>query len=171
MNNNKVAVTTYGNWARRNIKCDDHKTLESFNRAVDKLKDFSRQYTNTRDGLEKGQLSLENDGCGNNNARRIIILITDGLANRGIGYEQGLYDAASKIKGKGTIIQAIAVGKDYFHLLKQMIPLENIYRTIKIAKQSQKFLSDFAQNIDLKKGINIKHIITNNLLAANSYIF
>ena len=157
MNNNKAAVTVYGNVARRIIRCQDHNTFERFNNDVDNLKRLPREFTNTRDGLEKGQLSLENDGCGNNNTRRIIILITDGLANRGIGQERGLYKAASEIKAKGTVIQAIAVGKDYFDLLKNMIPVEDIYRVIKIMNHSPKFLSDFSRKIHLKRGIPIFH--------------
>ena len=105
-----------------------------------------------RDGLDKGQISLEHDGCGlNNNARRIIILMTDGYANRGLGHLAGLYNASSEIKAKGTIIQGLAVGVDGYPLLKRMIPLENIYRVIKLENQSPKFLS----NINFNKGIGV----------------
>ena len=158
MSNNKAAVTTFGNFAHRIIKCDDHQTIESFNEAVDKIKRFPWEYTNMRDGLDKGQISLEQDGCGlNNNARRIIILMTDGYANRGLGKLAGLFNASSAIKAKGTIIQGLAVGRDGYRLLKRMIPLENIYRVNKLENQSPKFLS----NINFSKGIR-RYIFLSN---------
>ena len=130
-NNNKAAVTTFGNVAHRNIACWDHGTVEYFKNAVQHLQRFPYEFTNTRDGLEKGQYSLNNDGCGKSNAQKIIILITDGLANRGIGQERGLIEVSKAIQEAGIILLVVNPGKIDVQL-KKMVPSMNIHRTFKL---------------------------------------
>ena len=65
-NNNKAAVVTYGNYARDPIKCKDYTDIYKFKSAIDNLDQHPNEYTNTRDGLEKGEYLLKHHGCGKN---------------------------------------------------------------------------------------------------------
>ena len=106
-----------------------------------------------------GQLSLEYEYCGyNNNTRRIIILITDGLANSGKGGVAGLFEASREIKAKGTIIQAVTFGDDLYNVLeKMMIPPRNIYRAFKLNYLNlEKVVNTVCGSNDSRKGINRK---------------
>ena len=128
-NKNKASVTTFGNDGHRDIKCNDYQTVYDFKDAVGKLKRRPDEFTNTRDGLEKGQHSLHNDGCGVKDVRKIIILLTDGLANRGTDKEKGLIKASKTIQESGTIILVVAVGQFSDNQLLKMVASENIHRT------------------------------------------
>lgn len=80
--NIKATVTTFGIDAHRNIKRYDCDNILGFNNRVAMLQPLTgSHFTNTRAGLEKGQLSIDHKECG------IIIVITDGLANIGINGE------------------------------------------------------------------------------------
>ena len=127
---NKAAVTTFGNYAHRDITCKDHDNTKDFLHAVKSLQRRPKEFTNTRDGLEKGHESLIKQGCGvNDKAQKIIILLTDGLANRGIGKEEGLINASKAIQSSGTLILVVAVGQFKDDQLIKMVPSDNIHRT------------------------------------------
>ena len=80
-------------------------------------------------------------------ATGLIILLTDGLANRGIGQEQGLIDAAKRIQKDGITILVVAIGQFSRHQLKNMVPKENIYQTKGIASTCFGFLRDFLRSV------------------------
>jgi len=103
---NKVAVTIFGNHGHQKIKCQDFTKIHDFVKAVHALPRLPQEYTNTRDGIEKGQELLEKYGCGQRkDAKKVLILLTDGLANEGIGNEEGLIESAKHIQEKkGTTI-------------------------------------------------------------------
>jgi len=120
---NKVGVTIFGNHGHQKIKCQDFTKIHDFVNAVDALPRLPQEYTNTRDGIEKGQELLEKYGCGvHKDAKKVIILLTDGLANEGVGQEEGLIESAKHIQDvKGTTILVVAVGKFSDHQLKKMV--------------------------------------------------
>ena len=104
----KAAVTTFGYKPQRIIKCEDHKTVESFNEAVEKIQvPHASGGTNIQDGLESGLHSLMNDGCGENNIRKIIILVVDGDSINGIGGVEGLIETSKAIQEAGIIILSL----------------------------------------------------------------
>ena len=171
--NIRATVTTFADAAIINIGCFDYKDIFEFNHRVANLSNNQLGFfTNTRDGLEKGQLSLELCGY-NNNARRIIILITDGIANKGIGEEKGLFKASLEIKAKGTIIQAVTVGfgnSMYDVLARMMIPVTNIYRSMKFELNYlnlDKVVNTVCGNNDSRKGINSKNKSSYDFLNSN----
>ena len=162
--NVRAAVTTFADVAIRNIECSDYGDIFRFNHRVAMLDQLGGR-TNTRDGLEKGQLSLESCGY-NNNARRIIILITDGVANKGIGEEKGLFKASLEIKAKGTIIQAVTVGDDLYNVLERtMIPPTNIYSLNYL--NLDEVVNNVCGNNDSRKGINSKNKSIYDFLNSN----
>ena len=111
----KAAVTTFGYKPQRIIKCEDHKTVESFNEAVEKIQvPRDNGGTNIRDGLESGLHSLMNDGCGENNIRKIIILVVDSVTINGIGGVEGLIETSKAIQEAGVIIIAITIVQPRF---------------------------------------------------------
>ena len=127
-NHNKAAVVTYGDVARKEIQCNTYSEMTYFKAAVDNMvKHGSR--TNTRDGLEKGQELLTSHGCGDGYAQKIIVLLTDGIANVGKGGEKGLVDAAKAIQDAGTIILVVAIGQFTDRQLLKMVDKKNIFRT------------------------------------------
>lgn len=165
---NKAAVTTFGDEGHRDISCHDHKNIEDFLGAIGSLKRRPKEFTNTRDGLEKGQESLITQGCGSNKkARKIIVLLTDGLANRGTGQEQGLIDASKYIQKNGTIILVVAVGQFKDDQLIKMVPSDNIHRTKAIkeggfaALNNEQFVGDVKRaicgNVVPTIGINLSY--------------
>ena len=125
---NKVAVTIFGNEGQQKIFCSNFTRIPDFLNAVDGLPRLPKEYTNTRDGLEKGQELLENFGCGEHKeTNKLIVLLTDGLANRGVGQENGLIEAAKKIQNHHkTTILVVAVGKFSNRQLIKMVPEEHI---------------------------------------------
>lgn len=125
---NKVAVTIFGDHGHQKIKCQDFDKIHDFLKAVDALPRLPKEYTNTRDGLEKGQKLLENYGCGEHKqTNKLIVLLTDGLANRGEGQELGLIKAAKHIQDDlKTTILVVAVGKFSNHQLIKMVPEDHI---------------------------------------------
>lgn len=150
-NHNKAAVVTYGDHAKMDIKCNSYTDMEYFKVAVNNLKKHGIR-TNTRDGLEKGQQLLTSHGCGEKGVQRIIVLLTDGVANVGKGQEKGLIEASKAIQETGTIILVVAVGQFSDHQLKKMVDQKNIFRT-KANKEgfSALILDEFVQKV--KKGI------------------
>ena len=164
--NIRATVTTFADAAIINIGCFDYKDIFEFNHRVANLSNNQLGFfTNTRDGLEKGQLSLELCGY-NNNARRIIILITDGIANKGIGEEKGLFKASLEIKAKGTIIQAVTVGDDLYNVLERtMIPPTNIYSLNYL--NLDEVVNNVCGNNDSRKGINSKNKSIYDFLNSN----
>ena len=76
-----------------------------------------------------GQELLMSHGCGQKNVQRIIVLLTDGVANMGTGKESGLIEASKTIQASGTIIIVVAVGHFSDGQLKKMVPSDNIFRT------------------------------------------
>ena len=123
----KTAVTIS---SQRIIKCKDHLTLEGFNEAVNNL---SFAYgSNIRDGLEAGLHSLMNDGCGEENIQKIIILILYGYRdNVGIGKERGLIEASKAIQEAGIKVFTITIGGLQFNN-KQLINIASSTDDIKI---------------------------------------
>uniref|UniRef100_A0A7M5V4H0 VWFA domain-containing protein n=1 Tax=Clytia hemisphaerica TaxID=252671 RepID=A0A7M5V4H0_9CNID len=129
-NGNKAAVVTYGKKAETQIKCKDYDNVYDFKSYVGKIKRFPYQRTNTRDGLERGQELLTSQGCGDNKqAQRIIVLLTDGLANTGTGGEAGLIEAAKHIQEKGIKILVVAIGQFNDRQLKKMVDEKYIHKT------------------------------------------
>lgn len=129
-NHNKAAVVTYGDYAKMDIKCSSYSDIYKFKSAVSQLSKHGEK-TNTRDGLEKGQELLTNQelGCGEEGVKRIIVLLTDGIANKGIGKEKGLIKASKDIQKSGTIILVVAVGQFSDEQLVKMVPSDKIHRT------------------------------------------
>ena len=119
----KAAVTTYTYDAQRIMKCEDYKTVESFNENIDKIiKKDNSIGTNIRDGLENGLHSLMNDGCGENNDRKIIILILnkyDRHSRFGIGGEDGIIETSKAIQEAGITIFAFTVAR-LFNIDRQL---------------------------------------------------
>ena len=156
-NNNKASVTTYGNDASIDMKCNEYTDIHEFKKAVEALNRRPKQFTNTRDGLEKGQYSLAHDGCGvrENNLRiqKIIILLTDGLANRGIGNEPGLIEASKAIQESGTIVLVVAVGQFSDNQLLKMVLSDNIHRTKKTKGGGFLALNNEQFVLDVKKAV------------------
>ena len=149
-NNNKAAVVTYGDYAHKQIKCDDFEKVYDFSKKVDTLPNLPKQFTNTRDGLEKGQELLWSHGCGDPEIKKFIILLTDGLANRGIGNEAGLVQAAKDIQRNGTIIFVVAIGQFSDSQLAQMVDKNKyIHRTKAISKDAFASLNneEFVSNV------------------------
>ena len=129
-NGNKAAAVTYGKDAYYQIKCSDYDNVYDFKSYVAKMKRYPKERTNTRDGLEKGQELLTSHGCGENEkAQKIIVLLTDGLANAGKGGEKGLIEAAKHIQDKGIKILVVAIGKFSDHQLKKMVDEKYIHKT------------------------------------------
>ena len=160
--NVRATVTTFAENAIINIGCFDYEDIFGFNHRVTMLSNHEiTRKTNMRDGLEKGQLSLESCGY-NNNVRRIIILITDGKADFGIGEVEGLLEASLEIKAKGTIIQSMTVGSGNSRndvLARMMIPATNIYRSIIDLNylNLDEVVNNVCGNNDSRKGINSKN--------------
>lgn len=127
-NHNKAAVVTYGDYAKPEIKCNSYSDIYKFKSAVNGLKKHGER-TNTRDGLEKAQELLSSNGCGEEGVQKIIVLLTDGIANLGLGNEKGLIEATKAIQESGTIILVVAVGQFSDHQLKKMVHSDRIYRT------------------------------------------
>ena len=148
---NKVAVTIFGNEGQQKILCSNFTKIHDFVKAVDALPRLPKEYTNTRDGLEKGQELLEKYGCGEqNDAKKVLILLTDGLANEGVGQEKGLIKAAKHIQEKKeTAILVVAVGKFSNHQLKKMVPMSriNVLRKGFVALNSDKFIVEVKESV------------------------
>ena len=170
--NIRATVTTFADAAIINIGCFDYEDIFEFNHRVAMLSNNQLGFfTNTRDGLEKGQLSLESCGY-NNNVRRIIILITDGKADFGIGGVEGLLEASLEIKAKGTIIQSMTVGSGNSRndvLARMMIPATNIYRSIIDLNylNLDEVVNNVCENNDSRKGINSKNKSIYDFLNSN----
>ena len=114
-NKTKSAVTLFASWAQRAIKCEDYQTIESFNKAVNNIQTLPAYHgSNIRNGLESGLHSLMNDGCGEENIKRIIILILDGDGIDGIDGEKGLIEASKAIQEAGITIFALTIGQPRF---------------------------------------------------------
>ena len=101
---------SFADFARKDIFCNEHSSSTSINTAIDALTQ-SGLMTNIQDGLEMAQQVLLEKGCGmrTNIFNRIIILITDGQANRGKD-QSGPIKPAETIRATGTIIFAVGVG-------------------------------------------------------------
>ena len=103
-------VVTFADFATKEIFCNQHTSTALINAAINGLTQHG-ELTNIQDGLEKGQEVLLERGCGERTAirNRIIILITDGVANRGKD-QNGPIEPAKQIRNTGTIIFAVGVG-------------------------------------------------------------
>ena len=125
---NKVGVVTYGDLANIDINCTQYSDLDSFNSDVDKL-NRKNGLTNTRDGIEKGEEVL--DACYKDpNVTRIIILVTDGMANDGVDGEDGLIQEAQAIQNRGTTLFIVAVGMFSRSQIDNMTVPSNIFTTM-----------------------------------------
>ncbi|XP_057292507.1 collagen alpha-6(VI) chain-like [Hydractinia symbiolongicarpus] len=107
---NHIGVVTFAETAKKEIHCDEHTSEVSLNSAISSLQQFG-QFTNIQDGLEKGKEVLTNRGCGVRTpppSSRVIILMTDGEANRGDGPQQ-LINTAQSIRNEGIDIYAVGI--------------------------------------------------------------
>lgn len=141
INKTKAAVTTYGNEAHRNLKCKDNRTIESFNEAVDKINPLPGKSSNMLDGLESGLHSLMNDGCGEKNSHRIIILITSGRRNT--DREKELYEATKYIQQAGIIIHIVVIVSAPIYLAVSVST--NIYQPFRLSNEN--FVNSFIKNV------------------------
>lgn len=107
----RVGLVTYADAATKRIHCDEHSTSSSMNTAINTLQRIDGKLTNTQDGLEKGDELLRERGCGERNQphHKILVLISDGKANRGKDLN-GPNATAAAIRAKGISIIAIGVG-------------------------------------------------------------
>ena len=85
----RAGVTTFATKADVRIFCDQHTSSETLEKAIIGLPYTytgpGATYTNLREGLVKGQQVLKGRGCGRLNAKQIMVVISDGRANRGEG--------------------------------------------------------------------------------------
>lgn len=152
-NSLKATVTTYDYDAQRIMKCEDYKTVESFNENVDKIeKTRNAIATNIRDGLENGLHSLMNDGCGENNVRRIIILILNqyNIHSRfGLGGEDGIVKTSKAIQEAGITIFAFTVARlfDIDRQLTTIVSSKDDITPIVAGYDDVNFINDFLDKI------------------------
>ena len=109
-----ASIVTFSTNAHIRIHCDEHKSTgrDTLEKAVLDLQHIGKMgFTNLRDGLIKGREALSTRGCGSDNAKQIMVVISDGCANRGNGGIRGILDEASEIRKDGIEIIALGVGK------------------------------------------------------------
>lgn len=140
---NSIGVASYGNYASIDIPCEKYNDIPGFNSGVDRIRRRPNELTNTRDGIEKGE-DIINQCSGPKDIPQVMILVTDGLANRGKGAVDGLIEEAKAIQARGTTLLVIAVGSFSLHQLEKMVPRENIYNRDEgfQALIDSKFISD-----------------------------
>lgn len=110
----RMGVAIFAETGKEKIYCNNYQTTESLERAVMKLSrdNLKIKLTNLRSGLENGFNILHKNGCGERNTphQKVMILISDGRANTGVGKLKGIMFAAQKIRAAGVTIIPIAVG-------------------------------------------------------------
>ena len=96
------------------------KSSLSLVKAINKLTRIDGKLTNTEQGLKMAQQMLHERGCGQKGYhKKLLVLITDGRANRGSTL-QGLYDTAKAIRDSGIPILAIGVGDANFTQIQEI---------------------------------------------------
>ncbi|XP_066918509.1 matrilin-4-like [Clytia hemisphaerica] len=110
-----AGVTTFATKADVRFFCDQHSSSETLEKSIIGLPYTYTGpgdiFTNLRDGLVKGQQVLTGRGCGRLNAKQIMVLISDGRANRGEGGFDGIREEAKSIRDQGVTIVALGVGE------------------------------------------------------------
>ena len=107
-----ASIVTFSTNAHIRIHCDEHKSKDTLEDAILDLQYIDKmEFTNLRQGLAKGRQALNTRGCGDNNAKQIMVVISDGNANRGDGGTGGVLEEARNIRESGIEIIALGVGK------------------------------------------------------------
>jgi len=107
----RVSVVTFTSKADIRIYCDENNSSATLENAIYALThDYSDPFTNVKDGLIKAHLSLATRGCGRMEAKKIMILITDGRANRGSGGFDAIRQVAKEIRDDDVTVIALGVG-------------------------------------------------------------
>lgn len=107
----RVSVVTFTSTAQIRIHCDENNSSASLEQAIYALThDYGDPFTNVKDGLIKGRLSLATRGCGRKGAKKLMILISDGRANRGAGGFDAIRQVAKEIRNESVTIIALGVG-------------------------------------------------------------
>lgn len=120
-NSSRVSVVTFASRSSIRIYCDEYKSIKTLYDAIKKLSYTKDPFTNIKDGLIKAYRALSIRGCGRQKAKRIIVLVTDGKANRGVGGFQAIREKAREIRDTNTTIIAIGVGRKVkYDLLKNL---------------------------------------------------
>uniref|UniRef100_A0A7M5XDD3 VWFA domain-containing protein n=1 Tax=Clytia hemisphaerica TaxID=252671 RepID=A0A7M5XDD3_9CNID len=109
----KASVVTFTEQAIPRIYCDEYNSSATLEQAILNLKYIHDNHlTNIRDGLIKGRETLSMRGCGRAETKQIMILITDGNANRGNGGFEGIQKESEKLRTEGITIIALGVGQN-----------------------------------------------------------
>ena len=121
-NSPRVSLVTFASQSSIRIYCDEYDSSAALHDAIDKLTYKTKDsFTNIKDGLIKGHKALSSRGCGRPKAKRMIVLVTDGKANRGLGGFQAIREKAREIRDTNTTIIAIGIGGNIkYDLLKNL---------------------------------------------------
>ena len=122
---NRAGIVKFGNLAHIQFFCNQHTSPIAFSKATDLVSGLPGQYTNTENGLKLGHQVLTSKGCGGRKVPQIMILITDGEANRG-GNLYTLVEQAKRIQNAGIIFFAVAVGNFKLDQLHKMTKKSNV---------------------------------------------
>ena len=145
----KVSVVTFTDRAIPRIYCDEYDSSVTLEQAILNLEYIHDNHlTNIRDGLIKGHETLSIRGCGKADAKQIMILISDGNANRGEEGFKGIQKEAEKIRAEGITIIALGVGKDV-----RLDVLRNV--------TANKSLILSSRNLDEEAFTKVMHMLTN----------
>ena len=112
----KVAVVVFADSASKRIFCDQYSSKETIRSAVMAMERGKGVFTNIRDGIVKGGETLQERGCGQRPmtpTQQVLILISDGRANRGKDGKNGIIQAATELRSRGILMLAVGVGKNY----------------------------------------------------------
>ena len=121
--------------ARKMIYCDQYISSgddRALKEAVLALKRGNEIFTNIRDGILKGTELLYERGCGARTAshQKLLVLISDGRANLGIGGKEGIYQAARQTRDRGIVVLAIGIGnKIAMDMLQRIVGNEKYFVT------------------------------------------
>jgi len=120
VDSSKVAVVVFADSASKRIFCDEYSSIAAVSSAIMAMKRGNGVFTNIRDGILKGGEALQERGCGKRlktPTQQVLVLISDGRANRGEGGKDGIIRTATEIRSRGVLILAIGVGtKTHFYV-------------------------------------------------------
>jgi Ca-activated chloride channel family protein len=154
-----VALVAYNHDVQLLVPSHPVVNREYLHHRIDEL--FPEGYTNLSGGLLEGcaQLGKRLDQSGIHH----VILLTDGLANRGVTDPIGLVRIVERCAGRGVTISTIGVGTEYNETLLGRIAHAGGGRYVYVAKPDQipsafeqelgALLSVVAQNTRLKIGV------------------
>jgi len=130
-------VVTFTSKADIRIYCDENNSSATLENAIYALThDYSDPFTNVKDGLIKAYLSLATRGCGRMEAKKIMILITDGRANRGSGGFDAIRQVAKEIRDDDVTVEDIT-GNKTLVLTSQTLDQQILEKTLKMLTEKK----------------------------------